>query len=82
MVASTATPRHPLTHYRRRHNLTLVAFAAVAGTTAGTISRIETGAKDPSASMLRQLIAATGGEVTADDIISFQPAAADNGRAA
>jgi transcriptional regulator with XRE-family HTH domain len=83
MTAPSTAPvemLHPLTRYRQRHNLTLVAFAAQVGTTAGTISRIETGAKEPSVGMLRQLLAATRGEVSADDIISFQPA--DSGRAA
>jgi transcriptional regulator with XRE-family HTH domain len=65
--------RHPLTRYRQRHGLTLAAFAKLVGTTKGTISRIETGTREPAVSLLRQIVAATRHEVSADDIIHYPP---------
>jgi len=71
---------HPLARYRRRHKLTLANFAMQVGTTQGTLSRIETGAREPTAGMLRLIVAATGGEVTADEIINAHYCAAGTGR--
>jgi transcriptional regulator with XRE-family HTH domain len=64
---------HPLTRYRNKHSLTLAAFAAVVPTTKSTISRIESGYRQPGFALLRAIVAATRGELTADDIINFEP---------
>lgn len=60
---------HPLTRYRRQHNLTLASFAARVPTTESTMSRIENRVRQPTIRLLRQLVAATGNEVSADEII-------------
>ena len=60
---------HPLTAYRRRHNLTLVSFAARVPTTESTMSRIENRVRQPTIRLLRLIVAATGNEVSADEII-------------
>lgn len=65
---------HPLRTYRQRNNLTLAELALRAKTTEGTISRIERGTLRPTFELLRRLVAATDGEVTADDIIASTPA--------
>lgn len=70
---------HPLTRYRRRNGLSLNAFAARVPCTAATISRIESGSREPKVPLLRQIVAATrqieGDEgITADEIIHFAPA--------
>jgi transcriptional regulator with XRE-family HTH domain len=70
-ASSLSAARHPLTRYRQRHGLTLAAFATLVGTTKGTISRIETGTREPAMSLLRQIVAATNYEVSADDIIHW-----------
>lgn len=71
---------HPLTRYRQKYSLTLAAFAALVPTTKSTISRIESGYRQPGFALLRAIVAATRGELTADDIINFQHSA--NGEAA
>jgi transcriptional regulator with XRE-family HTH domain len=73
MTLALAERAHPLTLYRQRHKLTLAAFAALAGTTQATISRIEGGTRLPRQAMLRRLVEATGREVTADDIMLWVP---------
>ena len=67
---------HPIRAYRHKQELTLAAFAAKAGTSAGTISRIEHGTLRPTLELLRRLSEATDGEVTADAIIASTPRAA------
>lgn len=67
---------HPLTRYRQKHSLTLAAFAALVPTTKGTISRIESGHRQPGFALLRAIVAATRGELTADDLVNFHHFAA------
>jgi transcriptional regulator with XRE-family HTH domain len=63
---------HPLTRYRQRHGLTLAAFGQRVPTTAATLSRIETGSRQPTVPLLRAIVAATHGELTADEIVNFR----------
>lgn len=72
-LASVDAPVHPLTAYRQRNGLTLAAFAAKVKppTTQATISRIESGSRQPTLTLLRQIVEATGREVTANDIVDF-----------
>jgi transcriptional regulator with XRE-family HTH domain len=61
---------HPLRRYRERHQLSQDELAAASQTTKATISRIERGVRLPSWEMLKRIVAATGGELSAND---FQP---------
>jgi len=60
---------HPLTQYRLAEGLSGEAVAKRAGTSRQTIHRIESGAQFPSLTLIRRLIDATGGAVTADDFL-------------
>lgn len=64
---------HPLRQFRERRGLSQGDLAERASTTKATISRIETGECGLSVDMLKRLVAATGGEVTADDLIASAP---------
>ena len=63
---------HPLRAYRRKHGLTQDQIAKRADTTKATVSRIEAGTFDPTFDLMRRLIAATNGAVTADACIAWQ----------
>jgi transcriptional regulator with XRE-family HTH domain len=80
-MCETAIPvlqeEHPLLLYRRRHGLTQAALAARVPTTPATLSRIETGHRRPALRLLQQLVAATDGEVSTDEIVTHAVA---NGR--
>lgn len=65
---------HPLRIYRRDHGITLSALAIAADTTAATVSRIEKGEFKPSFDLLRRLVHATGGRVSADEIVAHTEA--------
>jgi len=74
------TPRaevyeHPITAYRRRHELTLEAMGARCKPpiAKSTLSRIESGLRKPSFDVLQAIVSACGGEVTADEIIRATP---------
>jgi transcriptional regulator with XRE-family HTH domain len=70
---SAAAPKpHPLTRYRQRHTLTLSAFALLVGASPATVSRIESGSRQPGLTLLRQIVAACQGEVTADEIVHYR----------
>ena len=71
MAAAPTVPLHPLTRYRQRHNLSMNKLAARANTTLATISRIESGSRQPTVDMLFRLVEATDREVSADEIIYF-----------
>jgi transcriptional regulator with XRE-family HTH domain len=62
-------PLHPLRAYRKAERVTLITLAKRVGTTEGTLSRIESGSRTPSLSMVARIIRATGGKVRADDFI-------------
>jgi DNA-binding XRE family transcriptional regulator len=64
---------HALTRYRRTHRLSLDAFAALVDASKATISRLEARIQDPSFDLVRRIIAATDGEVTADDFVPRAP---------
>ncbi len=61
-----ASRLHPLKRYRLRSGLTLDALAQRAGTTKSWLSRIESGADIPSASLIRRLIDSSGGALCAN----------------
>lgn len=48
-------------------------LASAAGTSGATITRLLYGDQSPSAEMIRSIVAATGGEVTADDLLFGKP---------
>jgi transcriptional regulator with XRE-family HTH domain len=64
---------HPLRAYRRKHGLSQDAIAQTASTTKATISRIEAGSLDPTFDLMRRLLAATKGEISADELIAWSP---------
>jgi len=61
--------------YRERKGLSLAELAVEAKTTPATLSRIENGKRQPSVTLIKRLIAATGGEVTANDFFPTRPIA-------
>lgn len=62
-----------LDEYLSQPGQTASALAAKAGTTGASINRILHGEQKPSASMVRALVEATDGAVTADDLIFGAP---------
>ncbi|WP_226578140.1 helix-turn-helix transcriptional regulator [Acuticoccus sediminis] len=56
----------PITVYRARHSLTLQAFALKVGVHYTTVLRIERGAREPSAKLMRAIEDVTEGEVTSE----------------
>lgn len=68
---------HPLTAYRRRHDLTLDTLADLAGTTKGNLSRIERGVHGASVPLMQRLVRATAGEITIEDLAAAHPGATE-----
>lgn len=62
-----------LDEYLRSPANTASKLAEDAGTTGATITRILYGDAQPSAEMVRAIVAATGGQVTAHDLIFGAP---------
>lgn len=62
-------PLHPLLAYRERTNLKLDELAKAAGTSKSTLSRVERRKCCPSLGLIARLVAATNGEVTANDFL-------------
>jgi transcriptional regulator with XRE-family HTH domain len=62
-----------LDEYLRSPANTASKLAEDAGTTGATITRILYGDAQPSAEMVRAIVEATGGQVTAHDLIFGQP---------
>jgi transcriptional regulator with XRE-family HTH domain len=60
---------HPLRQYRERANLTQEELARKIGTSAVTVSRIESGRRRPSFAMLKRIAEATDNAVTPNDFI-------------
>ena len=54
---------------------TAAKLAADAGTTGATITRLLYGEAQPSADMIRAIVDATGGKVTANDLLYGEPRA-------
>lgn len=52
---------------------TAAALAEKAGTTGASITRILHGEQNPSSDMIRAIVEATGGQVTADDLVFGAP---------
>jgi DNA-binding XRE family transcriptional regulator len=69
--AAASMREHPIKAYRAAHSLTLDAFAARAGTTGATISRIEGGNLQARHDLLVRLAAATGGAVSIDELVRW-----------
>lgn len=63
------SPEHPMRIYRRKNGLALDAIARAAKVSRGTVSRIETGKQNPSVELMRRLIRASAGELSAQDFI-------------
>ena len=61
---------HAMRRYRREKALPLDALADATGVSRGTISRIERGKQNPSIDLVRRLIAASGGALSAQDFIA------------
>ena len=59
--------------YLSAKGVTASALAAKAGTSSATITRILYGDQQPSTSMIRAIVSATEGKVSADDLIFGAP---------
>jgi len=64
---------HPLKEYMRAHDENLESMALRVGTSAQSLSRICRGKQKPSVDMIKAIVAATAGEVTADDLVGAAP---------
>lgn len=62
----TTTSTHPIFKYRSRRKMTLKEFADLVGVQPQAIHRYERG-RIPEVAILRRIVEATGGEVTAAD---------------
>lgn len=62
-----------LDQYLSQPDKTAAALAVRAGTTGASINRILYGEQDPSVSMIKAIVAATDGAVTAQDLIFGAP---------
>lgn len=60
---------HPLKRYRERRGLSQEEFGRLIGTTKVTISRFETGAREPTLRTIKKIMDVTGGELTANDFM-------------
>lgn len=61
---------HPLREWRLRNGQSLDELSVmVGGITKASLSRIETGAQNPSLDLIGRIIAATNGEVSANDFL-------------
>ncbi len=67
-----------LSDWLQVRSLTDAAFAAVTGCGPTTVNRIRRGATMPEASLIARIVAATDGQVTANDLFdAYQAAHAD-----
>ena len=62
-----------LDEYLSRDGVTATDLAAKAGTTGATITRLLYGEQQPSTAMVKAIVEATGGKVTAQDLIFGAP---------
>lgn len=72
MRPMSSGPRvHPLKAWRNSQTppVTQGTLASRAGTTKGHVSKIEAGLLEPQLELVRRLVEATGGAVTADEIV-------------
>lgn len=61
---------HPLKRYRERHRLTQGQMGVLIGVTTASISRFESGDREPSFDTMRRILEVTGGEVTPNDFVA------------
>jgi len=61
---------HPLTEYRRRHELTLEALGSMIGATKGMISKWESGTVLPRAKFMERIRSVTDNEVGANELLA------------
>ncbi|RAI01140.1 hypothetical protein DLJ53_18155 [Acuticoccus sediminis] len=64
---------HPLRKYRLAKRLTLDQVAVALGVDRSTVWRWESGERDLTANVMRQIVAFTEGEVTPEALIEFRP---------
>lgn len=62
---------HPITTYRRRIDMTQAEFATLISRTPSAVSRWEAGLRQPGFFDLMRIRRLTGGEVTADDLVTW-----------
>lgn len=62
-----------LAQYLDQHEIKAEQFAALIGTSQAAVSRYMTGARHPRPDVMRRIIAATDGMVTANDFLSTLP---------
>ncbi len=67
---------HPLRAYRVRKNIIAEVFGARVGVSKSTISRIENGKHNFTRDLVRRIVDETGGEVTAEQLVSYVERAA------
>jgi transcriptional regulator with XRE-family HTH domain len=67
---------HPMRRYRRIKGIPLEALAQATNISRGTLSRIETGKQNPSVDLMRRLIAASDGVLSANDFVDGTEAVA------
>lgn len=68
-------PDMTLDEYLRDPGNTAAKLAEDAGTTGATITRLLYGDAQPSSEMIRAIVKATGGKITADDLLFGEPRA-------
>lgn len=73
---------HALDTYLRSRGESLRSLAARAGTTATSLSRIINYQQTPSLGLVRRLVAASEGHLSADDFLAEAPPAPSNSEAA
>ena len=61
--------------WRAKHHHQQGPAARILGISQAYLCRLERGLRSPSAEIARRIVAATGGEVTADDLLRIAPAA-------
>lgn len=66
-----------LRKYRESLGISLQVAADQIGTKKGTLSRIETHKADPSADMIRKIVAWSNGNVSADSLLGITSSAQD-----
>ncbi len=69
------TAMSKLREYRKAKGLSQAQLAERAGCTKPTISKLERGKSTASGALIKRLVKAAGGELTADDILSAESAA-------
>jgi len=62
-------PLHPVKLWREANGVTLDAMAANCGVSKPTLSKLENGRLEPSFPLLRRILIATAGGVTADRVV-------------